>query len=92
MPELEKPAPMRASGGAWFTAGERELHVGVQEDFAPAAKAHPALTVADAELEQLAARLAEAGYPVRWDARYPGRRRFYTADPWGNRIELLAEA
>jgi catechol 2,3-dioxygenase-like lactoylglutathione lyase family enzyme len=90
MPELPKPEPMRASGGAWFQAGDRELHVGVERDFAPATKAHPALSVAEEELEALAGRLAGAGHPVEWDGRYPGRPRFYTRDPWGNRIELLA--
>lgn len=92
MPELPKPAPMRASGGAWFGAGERELHVGVEQDFAPARKAHVGLAAPEGELDALAARLTEAGHPVQWDDRYPGRRRFYTPDPWGNRIEIIAAA
>ena len=92
LPELPKPEPMRASGGAWFSLGAQELHVGVvAEGFRPAAKAHPGLAVdGDAELDALAARLQEAGAPVEWDDRHPGVRRFYTADPWGNRVELLA--
>jgi catechol 2,3-dioxygenase-like lactoylglutathione lyase family enzyme len=91
LPELEKPAPLRDRGGAWFALGAQQLHVGVEDPFAPAAKAHPALAVDDAaELEGLAARLAAAGRPVEWDDRYPGVRRFYTADPFGNRLELLA--
>ena len=59
LPELPKPAPMRASGGAWFSLGAQELHVGVVADgFAPARKAHPGLAVSgDAELDALAARL-----------------------------------
>jgi catechol 2,3-dioxygenase-like lactoylglutathione lyase family enzyme len=82
--EVEKPEPLRARGGVWF----EQLHVGVEEDFAPARKAHPALAADD--LDAVAERLAAAGAPVRWDASLPGVRRFYTADPWGNRIELLA--
>jgi catechol 2,3-dioxygenase-like lactoylglutathione lyase family enzyme len=94
LPELPKPAPMRAGGGAWFSLGSQELHVGVvAEGFAPARKAHPGLAVdGDAELDALAERLRAAGAPVEWDDRNPGVRRFYTADPWGNRVELLARA
>ncbi len=89
LPEVEKPEPMRASGGAWFTLGDRQLHVGVEDPFVPATKAHPGLSVGEAELDALAARLEDAGAPVTWDDRLPGVRRFYTADPFGNRIELL---
>ena len=90
LPEVEKPEPLRASGGAWFALGDQQLHVGVEDPFAPAAKAHPALSVDDEELDGLAARLEAAGAPVIWDDRLPGARRFYTADPFGNRLELLA--
>ena len=90
LPEVGKPEPMRASGGAWFALGAQQLHVGVAGDFAPATKAHPGLSVTDAELDALAARLEAAGSPVEWDERLPGVRRFYTADPFGNRLELLA--
>jgi DNA-binding transcriptional LysR family regulator len=48
------------------------------------------LAAAEAELDAIAARLVAAGAPVRWDDRLPGVRRFYTADPFGNRLELLA--
>lgn len=89
--EIPKPADMVSAGGAWFAAGGQELHVGVAEDFAPARKAHPALRVTgEGELERLAGALAEAGTDVRWDGRSPGVRRFFTDDPWGNRVELLA--
>jgi catechol 2,3-dioxygenase-like lactoylglutathione lyase family enzyme len=89
--ELEKPAPLAARGGVWFACGAQQLHVGVAADFAPAAKAHPALAVAGAaDLDALAERLTLAGAPVHWDAELPGVVRFYTEDPWGNRIELLA--
>lgn len=88
--ELEKPNALRERGGAWFACGAQQLHVGVSERFAPARKAHPALAVRAGELDVLAGRLGAAGHEVRWDAELPGVRRFYTADPWGNRLELLA--
>lgn len=88
--EIEKPEPLRARGGAWFALGGRQLHVGVEADFEPARKAHVALRVEAAELDDLAERLAEAGAPVTWDEALPGERRFYSEDPWGNRIEFLA--
>ena len=67
------------------------MHIGVQESFVPARKAHPALKLADeAALRALAARLQEACVDVAWDARVPGVPRFFTADPWGNRLELLS--
>jgi catechol 2,3-dioxygenase-like lactoylglutathione lyase family enzyme len=81
--ELEKPASLAARGGCWFRAGAQQLHVGVEQDFAPARKAHPALAVAD--LDALAGRLAD----VRWDDELPGVRRFYTHDPFGNRLEFV---
>jgi hypothetical protein len=63
--------------------------VGVEQDFTPARKAHPALAVAPPEdLDVLAERLAAAGHEVVWDGAVPGLRRFYVADPWGNRLEL----
>lgn len=92
LPELEKPEPLRSRGGAWFALGAGQLHIGVEEPFAPSRKAHPALRVDARELDALAVRLAAAGAPVDWDDALPGVRRFYTADPWGNRLELLASA
>ena len=88
LPELPKPAGVAATGGAWFACGSQELHVGVQEPFAPARKAHPALAVASEGLDALAERLERGGAPVEWDERIPERRRFFTEDPWGNRVEL----
>jgi hypothetical protein len=90
--EITKPEPLRARGGAWFALGERQLHVGVERDFEPARKAHLALRVEAAELDALAERLAAARAPVAWDDALPGERRFYSEDPWGNRIEFLAAA
>jgi catechol 2,3-dioxygenase-like lactoylglutathione lyase family enzyme len=91
--EVDKPEALRARGGIWFAVGTQQLHIGVEEPFAPARKAHPALRVGGpADLEVLAARLTQAGTDVLWDDALPGVRRFYADDPWGNRIELLADA
>jgi catechol 2,3-dioxygenase-like lactoylglutathione lyase family enzyme len=91
LPELPKPETLRAAGGAWFSLGAQQLHVGVADPFTPATKAHPALALhGERELRALADQLAAAGAPVRWDDRLPGAARFYTDDPWGNRLELLA--
>jgi len=85
--EIEKPEPLRERGGVWFLCGPHQLHLGVEADFRPARKAHPALRASgEEELEALAERLGE----VRWDSELPGFRRFYVDDPFGNRIELLA--
>jgi len=92
MPELTKPAALQARGGVWFACGSHQLHVGIADPFEPAAMAHPAIAVQAPDLDRLAKRVAEAGCPVQWDDEIPGTRRFYTADPWGNRIELLAGA
>ncbi len=88
--EIEKPASLAVRGGAWFKAGEQQIHVGVEEGFVPASKAHPALLVESVRLDDMAGRLAQAGAPVAWDDELAPLRRFYTADPWGNRIELIA--
>jgi GNAT superfamily N-acetyltransferase len=86
LPELPKPERLRARGGVWFAVGDQQLHVGIEERFAPARKAHPALAVSRAsDLSVLAARLEAAGRDVIWDGP-----RFYVEDPFGNRIELLA--
>jgi catechol 2,3-dioxygenase-like lactoylglutathione lyase family enzyme len=90
--EIEKPEPLRARGGAWFALGDRQLHIGVEGKFEPARKAHVALRVGAVELDDLAQRLAGAAAPVTWDDALPGERRFYSEDPWGNRIEFLAKA
>jgi catechol 2,3-dioxygenase-like lactoylglutathione lyase family enzyme len=90
LPEIAKPEPMQASGGVWFEAGMQELHIGIDDQFVPARKAHPGLRVEAPQLDVVAKRLLDAGAPVDWDERYPGVRRFYTADPFGNRLEILA--
>jgi catechol 2,3-dioxygenase-like lactoylglutathione lyase family enzyme len=87
MRELEKPPPLAARGGCWFGLDGVELHLGVEEPFAPARKAHPGIVVDG--LDELAARLRAAGIDVLPDDELPGYRRFYTADPFGNRLEFL---
>lgn len=88
--EVEKPEALRARGGVWFRCGAQQLHIGVEDDFAPARKAHPAIRVAAGELDALAERLGDAGERVAWDESLASVRRFYSQDPWGNRIELLS--
>jgi catechol 2,3-dioxygenase-like lactoylglutathione lyase family enzyme len=89
--EIGKPPLLRARGGVWFRVGAQELHVGVAEPFAPATKAHPALRIASAgDLERLAAKLEASGVAVEWAEEIPGAARFFVADPWGNRVELVA--
>ncbi|MCW2767374.1 MAG: Glyoxalase-like domain protein [Nocardioides sp.] len=98
MTEVEKPAELAARGGAWFRAYDAaggvvaEIHVGVEEPFAPARKAHPALLLEDVRaLEATAARLAGLGFEVDWSQRhtFPGYERFHTFDEHGNRLEAL---
>jgi len=86
--EIEKPPALARKGGCWFRGHGFELHLGVEADFRPARKAHPGLLVQD--IDEWAARLAAAGYPVAFDDEFPGMRRFYTEDPHGNRLEFLA--
>ena len=87
MPRVPKPPKLEARGGCWFRAGEVEIHLGVEADFRPARKAHPALLFED--LDAVLARLREAGAPVNEDVQLDGHRRFHTEDPFGNRIELI---
>ena len=84
--ELPKPRALAARGGCWFRAGAQELHVGVEDPFAPARKAHPGFVVDD--LDELAARLRGAGIEVAYDDAVPGTKRFHAADPFGNRLEF----
>ncbi|MGH3681169.1 MAG: glyoxalase [Natronosporangium sp.] len=82
--ELPKPPALAGRGGCWFGGYGVELHLGVEDGFRPARKAHPALLWPDLD------RLAGAGYPVTWAAdELPGFRRFYTEDGHGNRLEFL---
>ena len=84
--ELPKPEALAVRGGCWFKAGAQELHIGVEEPFAPARKAHPSFVVSN--LDGLARRLAAAGIEVAYDDLIPGTKRFEAADPFGNRLEF----
>ena len=86
--ESPKPPALAARGGVWFRCGQQGLHLGVEEDFHPQRKGHPGLLVRD--LAATRARLEAAGAPIVPDDLLPGYERFYTADPFGNRIECLA--
>jgi catechol 2,3-dioxygenase-like lactoylglutathione lyase family enzyme len=87
IPEAPKPLNLAKRGGCWFIRDELKVHLGVESDFHPAAKAHPAFLVQD--LAVLKARLAAAGWPVRVDEPLEGYDRIYVNDPFGNRIELM---
>ncbi|HEU4781962.1 MAG TPA: methyltransferase domain-containing protein [Ktedonobacterales bacterium] len=85
--ELPKPPALAARGGVWFRCGEQQINLGVEEDFHPQRKGHPGLLVRD--LAAVRVRLEAAGAPIIPDDLLPGYERFYTADPFGNRIECL---
>jgi catechol 2,3-dioxygenase-like lactoylglutathione lyase family enzyme len=86
--EIPKPPNLAARGGAWFRCGPLQLHLGVESDFRPAKRAHPALLVSD--LGEIIASLTAAGFEVNYDSEpIAGFDRAFTADPFGNRIELL---
>jgi catechol 2,3-dioxygenase-like lactoylglutathione lyase family enzyme len=89
MREIPKPPVLAARGGLWLESPPVKIHLGIEEDFRPARKAHPALAVAD--LDGLARVLAAAGYKPSWDDAIPGTRRFYVSDPVGNRIEFMED-
>jgi len=84
--EMEKPESLLSRGGCWFKVGSRQLHIGVDEPFRPATKAHPAFSVSD--VDALFNTLQAAGIACVWDDAINGVRRFYASDPWGNRLEF----
>jgi catechol 2,3-dioxygenase-like lactoylglutathione lyase family enzyme len=87
IPEVPKPPELAARGGCWFEDGVLKVHIGVEADFRPARKAHPALLVRD--LASLVATLRAAGVEIVDDDRLEGHERVYAYDPFGNRLELL---
>lgn len=87
--ELTKPEALQARGGLWLRNDHTEIHLGVEPGFRPAKKAHPAFLVEDIDL--IARKLTIADFPVNWDDNIAGRRRFFTDDPVGNRIEFIGE-
>ena len=89
MTEIPKPPVLAARGGCWFATedGSVQLHLGIEDPYRPARKAHPGLRVTD--IDALAERLAAHEAPVVWIDSLPGYRRFYSTDPVGNRLEFL---
>ncbi len=89
MDEEAKPVELAARGGCWFRSGTVRVHLGVEAGFRPAHKAHPALRVTG--LEALVTVLREAGCAVREEGDFEGSARVYVDDPFGNRLELIAD-
>ncbi len=87
IPNVPKPGELAVRGGCWFEDGGLRIDLGVEADFRPAKKAHPALRVVG--LRELVQRLRSHGLDVRDDEILPGHQRVYVDDPFGNRIELL---
>ena len=85
--EVPKPPDLAKRGGAWFEQGVVRVHLGMEADFRPAQKAHPAFLVDD--LDGLIERCIAAGIDAKWDTKLPGFRRAYVPDSFGNRIELM---
>ncbi len=87
IPSVPKPPHLAVRGGCWFERGDLKVHLGVDADFRPAVKAHPAFIVDD--IDSLVAAITAAGYEVVDDEPLEGYARCYTSDPFGNRIELM---
>lgn len=88
MIELPKPPELAKRGGCWFESAGVQIHLGVEPDFRPAKKAHPALRCRD--YVALTSHLRAAGVEVKDDYSIPGVRRCHISDPFGNRVELVA--
>ena len=88
MREIPKPAELAKRGGCWFASGDVQVHLGVEADFRPAKKAHPALRCSD--YDAFTSHLREVGIEINDDESIPGVRRCHICDPFGNRIELIA--
>ncbi|WP_245835699.1 VOC family protein [Virgibacillus ndiopensis] len=85
--EVEKPEPLRKRGGVWFRSGSVHVHIGVESDFHPAKKAHPAFHVKN--IEAMKEHLQAHDITFKVDDKLPGANRFYLNDPFGNRLEFL---
>jgi catechol 2,3-dioxygenase-like lactoylglutathione lyase family enzyme len=90
MAEVPKPAELAKRGGCWFRSGAVEIHLRVEQEFRPALKAHPALICEN--YDEIIAKLKSANVIVKEDFEIPGTRRSHVFDPFGNRIELIANA
>ena len=89
MTEIAKPEALAKRGGAWFSLGDVQIHLGVEEDFRPAKKAHVALRLTGSDA--LRSKLTAAKLPIKDDDAIPGTKRFYTEDCFGNRIEFICQ-
>jgi catechol 2,3-dioxygenase-like lactoylglutathione lyase family enzyme len=87
MQETPKPEALAGRGGCWFFSGAAQVHLGVEADFRPTKKAHPALVVEG--LDEILNRCERAGLPFQPDAEINGQRRVHVFDPFGNRLELI---
>jgi len=87
MREVPKPSELAKRGGCWFESGRVQVHLGVESEFRPAKKAHPALRCSD--YDSLVERLRRASVEVHEPNDIPGARRCHIHDPFGNRIELI---
>lgn len=87
MKEIPKPEALVGRGGCWFASGDAQVHLGVEDDFRPAKKAHPALVVEG--LDAILVKCEAAGLPTKPDAEIDGRRRVHVFDSFGNRLELI---
>lgn len=85
--EIQKPENLAKRGGVWFQVGNHQLHIGVQEDFVSAKKAHPAFEVEN--ISNLIIVLKEKNVELIEDNNLEGAERFYLIDPFGNRLEFL---
>ena len=90
LPETPKPPHLAKRGGCWFESDAVKIHLGVEQDFRPARKAHPALLVQD--LPGLVKQLRDAGVDLVDDEPLEGYDRIYAYDPFGNRLELMEPA
>lgn len=88
--EVEKPAPMAGRNSIWFAAGPVNLHLGIEPEFHPTKRAHPALVVEG--LDEILGSCDQAGLPVIPDTAFNGFRRYHVLDPFGNRLELMERA
>jgi catechol 2,3-dioxygenase-like lactoylglutathione lyase family enzyme len=88
--EIAKPSTLAERGGVWFGVGKQQIHLGVDHNFLPSEKAHVA--IATNALARLRARLENAGFVTYDDEPVNGRTRFFTKDPFGNRIEFMDAA
>jgi catechol 2,3-dioxygenase-like lactoylglutathione lyase family enzyme len=89
--ELPKPPALAGRGGVWFQCGAQQIHIGVEQAFRAAKKAHPALRLKDeVALQAVKVRLRSAGVAIRENDEVQDVARFFAEDPWGNRLEFVA--